>query len=397
MENKEEQFSLLSSLISKRDIFAILTEYLTVKEIVGLDNVFCAKEFRDDFLYSLQSITILLPQSPALIKGCVEWCCRRHIFKSKGMLRLYGWDWAALLQGDLSNEYRTFLSRVNDLMLVGDLDHRLHRCPPFSALETLSLESCQLDNSVMQYFLPSTRLQCLHIIASMKFQVEGLSIPIFSEFFGRRIKRVTAELGSGFLRWVTKTTQTTGLVDVVLYNRDCYRPVRIKSRTFFQLSPNIQYLTVRGVNVDSSFFNAIQNLPSLHTLCLDCCTFYMEEGHPVPAVQVKCKRLEILYPCSYDTEEDEFRVQVLDFFTKELQHLSFTACNDICLTLEAFESIPAILSNLVSFEINDRESQLWSEESMREVDSIFSSVRNFRIKRVESGQVLFERWPDRNI
>jgi hypothetical protein len=112
---------------------------------------------------------------------------------------------------------------------------------------------------------------------------------------------------------------------------------------------------------------------------------------------VKCKRLEILYPCSYDTGEDEFRVSVLDFFNKELQHLSFTACNDICLTLEAFESIPAILPNLLSFEINDRESQEWPEEGMREVDSIFSGVRNFRIKRVGSGQVLFERWPDRNI
>eukprot|EP01040_Poterioochromonas_malhamensis_P011662 gene11662-12727_t len=307
------------------------------------------------------------------------------------MLPLYEWNWMDLLQGDLSNDYRSFLSRVKGLRFVGDLDYQnLHRCPPFSALETLSLESCRLDNSVMQYFLRSTKLHCLHLIASMKFQVEELSIPLFSEFFGR-IKRITAELGSGFLRWVTKTSQTTALVEVVLYNRDSYRPVRIKSRTFFQLSPNIQYLTVHGVKVDSSFFNVIQNLPNLNTLCLDCCSFYMEEDHRVPAVLVKCKRLEILYPCSYDTGEDEFRVSVLDFFNKELQHLSFTACNDICLTLEAFESIPAILPNLLSFEINDRESQEWPEESMREVDSIFSGVRNFRIKRVGSGQVLFER------
>eukprot|EP01040_Poterioochromonas_malhamensis_P016454 gene16454-18669_t len=305
---------------------------------------------------------------------------------------MYGCNWMDLSQGDLSNDYRSFLSRVKHLSLKGDLDYNnLHLCPAFSALETLSLEDCRLDNSVMQCFLPSTRLQCLHLTTPIKFLIEGSSTKaLFSEFFGR-IKRITAELGSGFLRWVAKTSQTTGLVDVVLYNRDSYRPVRIKSRTFFQLSPNIQYLTVHGVKVDSSFFNVIQNLPNLNTLCLDCCSFYMEEDHRVPAVLVKCKRLEILYPCSYDTGEDEFRVSVLDFFNKELQHLSFTACNDICLTLEAFESIPAILPNLLSFEINDRESQEWPEESMREVDSIFSGVRNFRIKRVGSGQVLFER------
>lgn len=117
MENKEEeQFSLPSSLISKRDIFTILSEYLTVKEIVGLDNVFCSKEFRDDFLYSLQSITISLPQSTELIKGCVEWCCRRHIFESRGILTMYGWNWMDLSQGDLSNDYRSFLNRVKHLV-----------------------------------------------------------------------------------------------------------------------------------------------------------------------------------------------------------------------------------------------------------------------------------------
>eukprot|EP01040_Poterioochromonas_malhamensis_P015246 gene15246-17033_t len=81
------------------------------------------------------------------------------------MLPLYGWNWTDMVQGNLSNGYRSFLTCVKYLSLLGDLDyHRLHRCPAFSALETLSLESCRLDNSVMQYFLPSTRLHNLHLI-----------------------------------------------------------------------------------------------------------------------------------------------------------------------------------------------------------------------------------------
>eukprot|EP01040_Poterioochromonas_malhamensis_P016223 gene16223-18364_t len=276
------------------------------------------------------------------------------------MLPLYGWNWTDLLQCNFSNEYLSFLNRVKHLYLKGDLDyHHLHQCPAFSALETLSLEGCRFDNSVMQYFLRSTKLQCLHLTSPIKFRIEGSSTAtLFSEFFGR-IKMVKVERAIGFLHWVSLISQTTALVDIVLSAIYPNKSIIEDNRTFFQQCPDIQYLTLQGVRIDYSFFHAIQDLQRLYTLRFYFCEFFLSNRPTVPAIQVKCKRLEILYPyCAMERS----RVSVLDFFNKELQHLSFTACNDICFTLEAFESIPAILPNLLSFEINDRESQEWPEE-----------------------------------
>ncbi len=155
-----------------------------------------------------------------------------------------------------------------------------------------------------------------------------------------------------------------------------------KQSCFLQQCPDIQYLSLQGVRIDSSFFNIVQDLQSLHTPRLDRCNLNFDEIHTVAAVRVKCKRLEILYPhCNHIGMS---RVSILDFFNKELQHLSFTAYAILCLGWEAYESIPQILPNLFSFEINE---PILSEGGTKKIDRIFSGVRNIRIS-AKSGQVL---------
>eukprot|EP01040_Poterioochromonas_malhamensis_P011661 gene11661-12725_t len=140
-------------------------------------------------------------------------------------------------RGDLSSEERSFFSCVKHLSLKGDLVY-LNKYPPFSKLETLSLEGCPFNNSVMQHLLQSDRLQCLEITGPMKYQIEGLSTALFSMLFSR-VKRIKVENPTSFFRWVNSTSQIIGLVDVVLSGKFFDPPLIIDNRSFFQQCPDI--------------------------------------------------------------------------------------------------------------------------------------------------------------
>jgi hypothetical protein len=426
-------FYWMAVLIENRDIFNLLvSEWMTLKDLVNLDTAICSHSLRESFLSLLSGVQYEFPFANKIESWwkyhpvCLRWFAVRQMYESRGELNVHQKLWEKLLCcKDI--DYTPLLSGVHKLRFLGfysDFDfcgisvcsklthlrlcnllqplESLHTLP--NSLTSLSLQNSVFNNSLLSYLHSCRNLKALHL------KYVDFSSAFSEDFNNEQLFELLQRLDdlyilgdiSPWLEVLKGNTQHLSCIQSIHFDKaNCSETEMISIQNLFEASDSsyCHELTLSRMKIDLMNLlkplrtHSLDFLHLNHVRLINAQLFLATNNQPSSAVdqttitrvtdgstiQLAVKKLQL---SSIVGLTDVIFARLLSAFCSHLCHLHLSFCS--YLTEESFEFIANHLNSLVSIDIEDKK-ECWDSRRTDKIIHLFSRLSKVRI-------ILWDGW-----